>query len=721
MSLTTTPLFDTLRLRRNTPHAFIVVMETSGAATHHFSTRVVDLTTSGEKFIPLIEDMGDISQKVNLFTKKTSVSNVTIKLKNTPYKVTASDSDVYLSKELADDGIVNEIVQIYLWFDGITDLADCLKVYEGLMQPMEKISPTSLDIPTIDATFLRHRNLPLNVVNLADFGTAQPDDIGKRLPLTYGTFARNITDQLNKLDLAEAVWISSKKLILSDNIVESIGDVWCFDPDLNMMTRIDSSHYTTNVDDSGQATILLNDDLKDIEAHAYIYPKLAVKNNEPVHTTFPFTDENSSIDYDVGEDMTITRRPLLFGPPVFSLGNIQFYFDESFARGGDPTEAYMEMYWDRLSATQINVLHLIYDHALDVGTAYDMEGASDPNNSWISADISTRFVANNSFDNLGRTTATTGEMEITADFTIDGGGEIIATVSALRLRVKYKRPLNNRIRIFAECTGRKYGSWIDDGGRSNSYNEGDLIENPAFIIESILRDELGLANSEIDTSNFDSAGGKLESWDMALSLTELINSDKLFQKFGQQCKCAFFFNSQNLADVAFLDETIETSDDGFGITEIDTPFITTAQGDIKTLINEVKMLYSPINIDSFFGYNETENTTSQTDYKIKISKDVKAPNIYLASVATLLADHITGASGYFKDLNPFIIVPLLDFEKGHWVIGDIIEPDDTINATLKLLNDDFGSGSNAPLFFIFEKKIGNNGLRFKMVKIGETA
>lgn len=40
--------------------------------------------------------------------------------------------------------------------------------------------------------------------------------------------------------------------------------------------------------------------------------------------------------------------------------------------------------------------------------------------------------------------------------------------------------------------GRKFGEWIDSPKHSNSFNEGDLIENPAFVIESVLCDELGL-------------------------------------------------------------------------------------------------------------------------------------------------------------------------------------------------------------------------------------
>ena len=43
--------------------------------------------------------------------------------------------------------------------------------------------------------------------------------------------------------------------------------------------------------------------------------------------------------------------------------------------------------------------------------------------------------------------------------------------------------------IFAHVKGRMFDSWVDVAPRNNGYSEGDLIENPAYIIESLLRDE----------------------------------------------------------------------------------------------------------------------------------------------------------------------------------------------------------------------------------------
>ena len=63
---------------------------------------------------------------------------------------------------------------------------------------------------------------------------------------------------------------------------------------------------------------------------------------------------------------------------------------------------------------------------------------------------------------------------------------------------------------FARGKGREFGRWIDNvrgGARSNGYNEGDLIENPIYVIESLLRDEMFVKRdlrilSSADTTHF---------------------------------------------------------------------------------------------------------------------------------------------------------------------------------------------------------------------------
>ena len=75
--------------------------------------------------------------------------------------------------------------------------------------------------------------------------------------------------------------------------------------------------------------------------------------------------------------------------------------------------------------------------------------------------------------------------------------------------------------VFCRCRGKKYGSWIDDGGRTAAEDEDDLIENPAHIIEDLAR-TAGLTNTNIDTVAFDAAYNVLdtESWEFAGIINE---------------------------------------------------------------------------------------------------------------------------------------------------------------------------------------------------------
>mgnify|MGYP005816389483 CR=1 FL=1 len=60
--------------------------------------------------------------------------------------------------------------------------------------------------------------------------------------------------------------------------------------------------------------------------------------------------------------------------------------------------------------------------------------------------------------------------------------------------------------LFASGKGREFGSWVDADSRNNGYNSGDLIPNPIYMIEDVLRTELSLTSSEIDYALFDTAG-----------------------------------------------------------------------------------------------------------------------------------------------------------------------------------------------------------------------
>ena len=59
--------------------------------------------------------------------------------------------------------------------------------------------------------------------------------------------------------------------------------------------------------------------------------------------------------------------------------------------------------------------------------------------------------------------------------------------------------------IYAYLQGMYFDDWIDLSGRSNSYNAGDLIENPVYIIESIIRDVI-LTERDLEYFSYSTTG-----------------------------------------------------------------------------------------------------------------------------------------------------------------------------------------------------------------------
>jgi hypothetical protein len=185
--------------------------------------------------------------------------------------------------------------------------------------------------------------------------------------------------------------------------------------------------------------------------------------------------------------------------------------------------------------------------------------------------------------------------------------------------------------VYIAAKGRKYGSWIDENSRGsgqsgdNGYAANDLIQNPVYIIEDILRTELGLATASIDYTTFDAIGntsnGTLGTafgdavFDVkfAFSQYKFIDGIGLINKICKQTGLYFFFNGEGKATLrqrlraasyASSDRTIDFNDCQFG-------------GFTKTSINTVK---NKININYQYDYG-TEQTLSSDSSNDTTSRD----------------------------------------------------------------------------------------------------
>ncbi|GAF72386.1 unnamed protein product, partial [marine sediment metagenome] len=88
--------------------------------------------------------------------------------------------------------------------------------------------------------------------------------------------------------------------------------------------------------------------------------------------------------------------------------------------------------------------------------------------------------------------------------------------------------------------GMTYGAWIDNEGRSNSHNAGDVIEDPASIVEDLFRRYLGLDDSDIDVESFDNALNS--SVKARLNLLKTAKVYDIIRQVSEQSTFALFYS-----------------------------------------------------------------------------------------------------------------------------------------------------------------------------------
>jgi hypothetical protein len=107
--------------------------------------------------------------------------------------------------------------------------------------------------------------------------------------------------------------------------------------------------------------------------------------------------------------------------------------------------------------------------------------------------------------------------------------------------------------IYSDKEGHEFGSWIDTAGRSNSYNSGELIENPSYVIEALARDEMSLATSELDTTAFDTSGTELASWLFSFQINERDIARSILHNLYRQCRSKGLWDEQDRLSIVTFD------------------------------------------------------------------------------------------------------------------------------------------------------------------------
>tara|TARA_Y100001973_G_scaffold12753_1_gene17713 strand:+ start:1513 stop:3783 length:2271 start_codon:yes stop_codon:yes gene_type:complete len=172
--------------------------------------------------------------------------------------------------------------------------------------------------------------------------------------------------------------------------------------------------------------------------------------------------------------------------------------------------------------------------------------------------------------------------------------------------------------VYVSAEGRMFGSYIDGsrGSPGNSFNANDLITHPAYIVEDILRTELGLSDDNINMSSFDTVASATSTYLCGFSQYNRISAFDLINDICRQYCLYFYFNGEGKATI--IDKKLTSAYDPSSFTEdYEIDFNECNLKSIsKTAVDNVK---NKIRIEFDFDYANENNRMNIETSSVNIS------------------------------------------------------------------------------------------------------
>jgi hypothetical protein len=725
LDLTSLTTFDALRTRPNLKRRIILAIE-EDSATLYFWTGP-DRYFDSKMFYGLIADVGTMSQKIDLYKKTYNTNKMSFRMIN---GVMGNDgtNEIRLSNYLSTSDYINRTAKVYIWFEGITALSDCLEIFRGVVQPLKSVSDLQLTFELEDAAFMSHTNIPTILINLDDYPGTPEQSLGNPLPLVYGE--SNLDGEMFGT-LHECEWIGEDKICISDSALDSgnVLDLWIYDAQAKRFTKIDSSEYSLTYDDSGITTAQFSD-LVGVVLWLYTFPN-GVKNFPVVHYCIASGAEQE----ESGDRDLTTYTSILSTVANQAQENYAFYLEYGLEAEGDLHTGAGSGYVgvkgidDGLGSSAFALAYVYFYNTDDsTGAGQNLVGLSSADD-YTEADIGAQIDTGRgyNFNNLNDFC----ELRIAVDPKLSGSQSQIFRIWEIRLKLKYSINITPGRKIYARIKGRDFGSWIDAVGRTPATgqdDENDIIKNPAYVIEDILRRDLGVSGDDIDVDAFDVAATVVNNIELAFTLTGQNYSLKVIEAICQQGRLNYSISAQGLHKLIALKAGSYSTNDTLYKQDIIAGSFVINYSDVDEIINDVDLQYeyNPGSGEYQQLVNDADSS-SKTAYNMTNKKIIRADKITDATAAADLADHFCGSSNGFWSLanishpihsRAVITFECLTFEYIHWEVGDIILMDTSIddicrNGAVSWLNHQM---------MITEKKIEKGQiLKFTMVHVDTTS
>lgn len=472
----------------------------------------------------IVSNWGAYRQSLDFFNFTTSTGNMSITLINAEKSIQGKR----FSDLLADYNFANRKWELFLNTNETSTLDTSARmIASGVISGEIDYDSNNATLTLFDYSSKYHKRIPVNTVDSSTYTNAPANNIGKPIPVAYGDFHEKTdigTIPTSYFDRFKQFYKGAFPAIITDewDVQEEGSEAKADSQPIHTMDDENiyiykNGHYPTL---TGTIDVTGNPEIEYKGSTASVYLPISTSNIASATGSGSYSVANASriSDGDFSEVATWT------------------------ASGSETNNSVATLTY---ALPKINKLGVYSDISALIkwGTVSDLSGADDVFSITTKSGggVSLDSISSNSETKTSLTTAYTatrdawdfeGDMIYTLesvdadesaeiyesgmqiDFTIEDvethvdeiieNSPITQTVSPILgppvlLNIGYRETTlqtaqfspSNIDYIYYSGKGRQYGAYIDADSRNQGYNKNALIENPVFIIESILRSELG--------------------------------------------------------------------------------------------------------------------------------------------------------------------------------------------------------------------------------------
>ena len=575
-----------LRDRHTSAYWYIKLYYGTGASFTGLSDK--DRILDGVKYRGLVLDWGGLSHSVALDEFKVSVANLnSLTISNADDKIAGGRfSDLF-----STNNYVNRKFILYMGAVGVA-VADHAQIAQGIITDQVKQNIDTLTMRLVEDTTALNIEVPTNRVNTTDHPNAPAINIGKPIPMAYGDFGIRtdigtiptsgaefdryfvkgyfpaiITDQWNKSNFnvvgsPDAVALNA---INDKNISIYTGGQYSPCEDTNT-DPVAATPVVTFKGDTWRSYFPLN--------ASGVYESLETNYGNSIDSNF---STGTTFDSFSGDQINTAGFSI---PKIPKLGNfisISVIIDFGAFSGPAPVTTNLTYPFEIFTPDEYELTWNGGDQTVDITASFTTDERED----WafegpflILMDDNFGGALDQSFviNEIGFEIAYTPVQNLIKEtFTesVYGATERSNYRSGrVRQRLNVVTPEVSEY-IYYSGKGRQFGAWVDADSRNNGYDSGDLIENPVYIIEDILRTELGLTTADINIASFDAVGNTTNGtivnvFDQAIGEIQYAFSQYQFtdgwglcQDIARYCGCVLFKSGDGTVKIVARQRSVD--------------------------------------------------------------------------------------------------------------------------------------------------------------------